>query len=617
MGRNPRDARQPISRWQELEALKEAVSWPEAGLRPAVVLASEFMAAERDGEAYEYFQERARERPDEPLFLALEGTFQARLAGKRQPEALKQVLRHVGRAPELVAEHAAPEFFAAVAKLDEAVSRAPGLTTFFRGQVLAEAPAVVGKAEAAVADLEWALAARNQFPIGLWRNIYRSLAKAYRTVGRESESREMLRRSGYPSLADDLPTFVADFSMTLRDGFRFRTPRLLDIAPGVHVAQGYDLSDFAFVETGEGIVAIDAGTTDARVHAALGALRAITSKPITHVIVTHAHWDHIGGLGALRGADTQVIAQANFNEELRIINSTVIPTLAWYERDASRDYEITPDRIVSETETLTVGGVELVLRPVNGGETSDGLLVELPASGVLFAGDVMMPYLGAPFLPEGSVEGLLETLQTIQRLHPSSVVHGHSGLSDNIPVEVLAVLEAALRELYEVVLRGIRDGDTLAAITQRNHLPAVLRSQPDAVIPYLLFRNNLISRVYHQRTGYWKPGGEGVEVFSDGEWAEVLDLLAGGRENAFVESARALLSTSDYALALRLIDLGLTVHPAGQELSELRQRALNGLRARYQTLDPFRFIWYSHQQQAELVPADDTYVEGPGSEYRG
>jgi hypothetical protein len=91
----------------------------------------------------------------------------------------------------------------------------------------------------------------------------------------------------------------------------------------------------------------------------------------------------------------------------------------------------------------------------------------------------------------------------------------------------------------------------------------------------------------------------------------VLDLLAGGREQAFVDSAHSLLSTSDYALALRLIDLGLTVHPAGpasQALTELRQTALNGLRARYQNLDPFRFIWYSHQQPAELLPADDRQI---------
>src|SRR6266511_1616857 len=587
MGKTLRDAaRQPISRWLELDALKEAVSWPGASVRPAVLLTSEFIAAGRDAEAYRYFHERAAARPDEPLFLALEGTFQARLAAKRMPEALQQLVRHVGHAPGFVAKVAAPEFFAAVAKLDEAVSRAPGLTTYFRGQVLADAPPVVGKAEAAVADLEWVLAARNQFPIGSWRGIYRSLAKAYRTLGREAESREMLRRSGYLSLDDDLPTFVADFSMTLRDGLRFRTPQLLEVAPSVHVAQGYDFSDFAFVQTGKSIVAIDASTTDSNVRAALTALREITSKPITHVIITHAHWDHIGGLAALRGADTQVIARANFSAELRIINSTAIPTLEWFGRDASRDYDLTPDRVVSETETLT-------------------------ASGVLLAGDVMMPNLGVPLLPEGSVEGLLETLQTIQRLNPAILVHGHTGLTDNLTVEVLPVLEAALRELYDVVLTGIRDGDTLAGILQRNHLPAVLRSQPDAVVAYLLFRNNLISHVYNQRTGYWKPDGEGVELFSDGEWGQVLDLLAGGREQAFVDSAHSLLSTSDYALALRLIDLGLTVHPAGQAsqaLTELRQTALNGLRARYQNLDPFRFIWYSHQQPAELLPADDRQI---------
>jgi hypothetical protein len=45
-------------------------------------------------------------------------------------------------------------------------------------------------------------------------------------------------------------------------------------------------------------------------------------------------------------------------------------------------------------------------------------------------------------------------------------------------------------------------------------------------------------------------------------------------------------------------------HPASRALTDLREQALNGLRARYHLIDPFRFIWFSHQQRAELLPAD-------------
>ena len=61
-----------------------------------------------------------------------------------------------------------------------------------------------------------------------------------------------------------------------------------------------------------------------------------------------------------------------------------------------------PDQLISEPTPLTIGSTELVLYPTPGGETTDALMVHLPASGVLFAGDVLMPYLGQPFAGEGS-----------------------------------------------------------------------------------------------------------------------------------------------------------------------------------------------------------------------
>jgi glyoxylase-like metal-dependent hydrolase (beta-lactamase superfamily II) len=389
--------------------------------------------------------------------------------------------------------------------------------------------------------------------------------------------------------------------VTARDGFRFRPPRLLEVAPRVYVAQGYDFADMAFVLTDDGIVAIDAGTTEATARAALGALRQRSSRPITHVVLTHAHWDHIGGLAALRTPHTPVIAQARFAEELRIVNETGVPFRYFFGGEARRRYEVAPDQLVAARETRTVGGTDFVFYPVQGGETADALLIHLPATGVLFVGDVFMPYLGAPFLPEGSAEGLFETIALIRSLNPRTLVHGHPPLTELFTVEALPGLEAASREVYQRTLEGIGTGRTLAEILEQNWLPASLRASPHAVMPLLVIRDHFIQRVVHQRTGYWKPDGEGIEVVAPREWAGVLNLLVGGQEAAFVRSTRALLEQGDAVLALKLVDLGLLNHPASRALADLRRHTLDRLRTQHEGLDPFKFIGYSEWAGADLA----------------
>ena len=123
-------------------------------------------------------------------------------------------------------------------------------------------------------------------------------------------------------------------------------------------------------------------------------------------------------------------------------------------------------------------------------------------------------------------------------------------------------------------------------------------------MPFLVMRDHIIQRVAHQRTGYWKPDGEGVEVVAPREWAEALNLLAGRQEGAFVRSARALLEQGDDVLTLKLADLGLLNYPASRALTDLRRHALNRLRVRHQALDPFKFIVYSEWAKADLSPVE-------------
>ena len=577
----------PIVPDLELEALKEGVRWPNADVSAVMTLAGRLTAGKRDAEGLAYFRERAATEPGRGLFLALEGVFQARQADQ------VSLFRRVAWVND------------AVAKLDRAVALEPGLPRYLRGIVLAGLPERFGKAAVAVEDLTWMLDNKERFPVGLRRGAYYGLAQAYSILGREAQAREALARSGLSRLDATQPVFNADFSVSARDGFRFRPPRLVELAPGVHVAQGYDFGDIGFISTDAGIVAIDAGTTVETARAAVQALRRVTSRPITHVILTHSHWDHIGGLNALLESSPQIIAQAAFADELQLVNGTGVPFRYFFGTAGSRRrYEVRPDHLVREPETLTVGGTRFVLYPAHGGETADALLIHLPDRGALFVGDAFMPYLGAPFVAEGSAEGLFEVMERIRSLRPRVLVHGHPPLTDIFTVEALPAIEAAVRELHQRVRTAVVEGRTLADVLHDNILPASLREHPKAVMPYLVMRDNFVKRVYHQSTGYWKPDGEGMEVLAPAEWAAALDLLGGHREDAFVRTARGLVERGDDVLALKLAQLGLVRYPASEALTALRRRALDNLRVRHQQMSPFKFIIYSEWAGAELAPVE-------------
>src|SRR5262245_53862222 len=199
----------------ELDALKEAVRWPKADVSAVMMLVGRLMAGRRDAEGLAYFRDRATSEPSRGLFLALEGVFQARQADT------VSLFRRVAWVNE------------AVAKLDRAVALEPGLPRYLRGIVLAGLPERFGKAQAAVQDLTWMLDNKERFPVGVRRGAYYGLAQAYTTLGRKAAATEALVRSGASRLGATQPVFVADFSVSARDGFRFRPPRLMELAPGV------------------------------------------------------------------------------------------------------------------------------------------------------------------------------------------------------------------------------------------------------------------------------------------------------------------------------------------------------------------------------------------------
>jgi glyoxylase-like metal-dependent hydrolase (beta-lactamase superfamily II) len=573
---------QPISRDNTIDALKVAASWPGADRATLITLATVLAATGADQDGLSYFEALAASQPDEVLPLALAGYFQVR-AGDDIP--------------------------AGVARLDDAASRDLGPAQYFRGLALAPLPAEAGHAEQAIADLEFVLAVRDQFPSNMIRAVYHGLAAAYAATGQNDLAAKAAANSGLSSAPAEARLQFGGGWTNTADGYHFGYPRIVEVAPGVRVAQGYDFADFAFVSTEGGVVAIDAGTAEYRVKAAL-ADAGVDARDVGHVILTHAHFDHAGGIGALAGEGTQLIAQAGFPSELQRQRANVFPFRYFTGTGAGfggadaavSPAEITVDQLVAEPTPVSIGGTDFVLYPTTGGETSDALMVYLPASGVLFAGDVMMPYLGAPFFAEGSPDGLLDALRLIAELGPRVLVHGHTTLTEQFTVDAVPGLLAALTELRDRSLADIGRGLTLTGLLRISVLPEVLREHPAAVGPYLVIRDHFVQRLYHQHSGYWQPDGQGLEPVDPADRAAALDLLAGGRPEVFASAARTLLDERDSALALEMVTAGLVRHPESRELAELRQRALYRLMERYQLQDPFRFLIYADLAHVEIGP---------------
>jgi glyoxylase-like metal-dependent hydrolase (beta-lactamase superfamily II) len=575
----------PLTRNVTLEAMRIASAWPDADDGLILTTAQQFLAARRFHEGYDFFHARAAEAPQRPLFLALEGMFKALMAG--EVPLLSRVKWVDG----------------AITKLDRAAASDPVWGRYIRGLAFAELPDRFHKEQQAIDDLTSVLEHPPVMIFDPERGIYRALARAYETQGRHDESARWLARAGLKSLSPDEPRILGDISVTAREGFRFGQPRLVQFADGIYSAEGFDFGGMAFIETSSGIVAIDAGSEPKTAAAALAEMRKRSSAPIQMIILTHSHWDHVGGVDALRAPGVPVVAHERFAETMRRVAAKSPPNEWFLGSSRSMPSAVKIDRRIGEPTEITVGGRTLLLVPLPPSETADPLMIVDTKTGVAFVGDAFQPYIGAPTSPEGSPAGLLQVIRVVLAQHPKKLLHGHTPLTRVFTVDAMPGLEAALTTLYATALRNINSGVAVADSIAQNLVAESLRTEPKAVLPYLLMRDNFIKRMYDIETGYWQRDGAGVEAISDRDWAAALDLLAGSSEDAFVRTGERLLDGGDYALALRMAELGLERHAKSERLSSIRERALSRLRERYSSIDPFRFIWYSEKQKVE-TPSD-------------
>ena len=575
----------PATQQRPLSALMKASAYPNSDTLLVLLTMQQLMATHREWEGYQYFGRLSEEQPNRRAFYrSLQATMQARVAGD------VPLLRRVAWVED------------AIRKLDEGVAADPALGRLARGLVFADLPARFHKAPQAIEDLEWFLGHQINLPLGLDRGIYRALAAAHRTAGDPRRSQEMLARAGLASLDDPLePSVLGDLSVDATDGFRFGEKRLVREAEGVYVAEGYDFANIAFIVARGFVVAIDAGTTEESARDAVATLRQITQAPIKYVILTHGHWDHVGGIHAVLEPGATVIARAGFLEELQRSRDYTGPW-PWFFGTGTIRLGVKPDRLITAPMTISEGGLALAIIPASSGETSDALFIHDRKHDLLFVGDAFMPYVGAPTVAEGSPEGYLGAIAQVLELHPRRLIHGHIPLTAIFTMEAMPGLREAMGALYQRTLTAARAARPLAEVLHDDFLPDSLRETPAAVQPYLVARDTFVQRLYTRHAGYWQANGEGIDAFTRAEWAGALDALGGGSDASFARVAAELEARGDAALALQIAEMGLVRHPSSAALRDQRDHALRTLREIHSPSNPFRFIVYSEWAGRGLAP---------------
>src|SRR6185312_13866660 len=127
------------------------------------------------------------------------------------------------------------------------------------------------------------------------------------------------------------------------------------------------------------------------------------------------------------------------------------------------------------------GGLDLVVLPAHSGETPDALFVQDRKHDLLFVGDAFMPYVGAPFVAEGSPEGYLGAIEQVLDLHPRRLIHGHTPLTAVFTMEAMPGMRDAMGALYQHSLAAARAARPLPEVLHDAFLPGSLRAAPAAV----------------------------------------------------------------------------------------------------------------------------------------
>jgi cyclase len=171
-------------------------------------------------------------------------------------------------------------------------------------------------------------------------------------------------------------------------------------------------------------------------------------REVERIMLTHAHFDHAGGLWAFPNAGAVLVHP---NTRARLEKQGVKARFVEVEKEVH----------------LLLGGEEVQVLNLGSGHTDGDLVAYVPARGLLITGDLFNtaaePHIDESF--GGSLLGVKAALTQMMELDFEHVIPGHGDITDRSAVEhTLAYLEELEKQVREARERGLDEEATVREV---------------------------------------------------------------------------------------------------------------------------------------------------------
>jgi glyoxylase-like metal-dependent hydrolase (beta-lactamase superfamily II) len=233
------------------------------------------------------------------------------------------------------------------------------------------------------------------------------------------------------------------------------------IAENIYVFQDSDGMGNTVALTGaDGVLMIDT-KTEASVDLLLAEIAELCPTPVRFAVITHWHFDHVGGNEAVSKTGATVIAHENVRNQMGVEHNM---ELLGAEVPASPD---TAKPMMTYTKNLTfhMNGETVAVFHKGPGHTDGDSVIHFPDANVIHMGDLyfegLYPYIG--IYSGGSIDGMVKVINEILPMIDSDtrVVPGHGPVTDKARLQQYVSMLATIRDN---VSRLMQEGKSLEEV---------------------------------------------------------------------------------------------------------------------------------------------------------